>query len=247
VGVILLPEADAATLTIEEAELLATVGVEVVPALPRRGPPTLALTRGPTGLWGLHDCSVTRGPTLRPDFLDGALERRARMTWNMHEPLRDALGVSKGEAISVVDATAGMARDSWMMTAWGHSVRAWERHPLLAWMLRGAWEAAGAPPQLDLRHGDARTDREPARVVYLDPMYPGAKKSALPSGELQLLRRLLADDAPPDGLLPWALELATHRVIVKRPRGSEPLDGQRPSFQLEEASTRWDVYVRAGR
>lgn len=241
---ILLPSAHAASLLPDDLTLLQAAGVQVVEVLPPEGA-HLALTRSPGGLWGLHDPSVKRGAVLRPDFLDAALQRRVRATWQAHEPLRNAIGAPKGESWSVVDATCGLGRDAWMIAAWGHRVQTYERHPVLAWLVRGAWQAAGAPPSPTPHHGDARTCTEVARVVYLDPMFPETRKSALPSGELQLLRRLLADDEGPDDLLPWALAHATHRVVVKRPRHAPPLPGPRaPSFQLEGQTTRCDVYVR---
>ncbi len=241
---ILLPAADAAFLLPEELTMLMGVGVEIVPELPRRGPSTLALTRYPDGLWGLHDPSVKRGAVLKPDFMDGTMERRVRMTWHMHEPLRNALGATKSQHWTVLDATCGLGTDAWMMAAWGHQVRAYERHPLLAWLLQGAWQAAGAPASVDLRAGDAQACTDRFQVVYLDPMYPESKKSALPSGELQLLRRLLEGDEPPDNLLDWALGCATMKVVVKRPKRAETLPYSRgPSFVVEEQSTRYDVYV----
>jgi 16S rRNA (guanine1516-N2)-methyltransferase len=202
----------------------------------------LQLAVDDSGRWGLRDPFEKRGAWLRPDFLDGALVRRARMTWNSHEPLRRALGAGKGDVWRVVDGTAGLGRDAWMLAAWGHEVTAYERHPVLFWLLGRAALAVPVAPRFVA--GDVRDGGEPCDAVYLDPMYPETSKTALPSGELQLLRRLLHDDASDAGLLDAALDRATRRVIVKRPRRAPPLEGRRrPAFAQEGPTTRFDVYL----
>lgn len=235
---------DAARLDPTDRAALVAAGVEVVAALPAG--PALALGPDRHGRWGLTDPTAKRGPVLAPDFTDGATSRRVRMTWNTHEPLRNALGASKTDAWSVVDATCGQGRDAWMIAAWGHAVVSYERHPVLAWLVRRAWAAAGAPASPAFRLGEATTHREGADAVYLDPMFPPSRKSAEPSGDVQLLRRLLGGAAPPDGLLDWALGIAGRRVVVKRPRRAPPLEGgHAPSFALEGKASRFDVYVRS--
>ena len=59
-----------------------------------------------------------------------------------------------------------------------------------------------------------------------------------------MFRALAGDDADAPALLDSALEVATHRVVVKRPRKAEPIGGIAPSHVVEEKTSRYDVYVK---
>ena len=60
---------------------------------------------------------------------------------------------------------------------------------------------------------------------------------------MQLLQRLLGEEADPAELLEAARASATERVVVKRPRRAPPLAGTAPHHSLTGRSTRFDVYV----
>ncbi len=82
-------------------------------------------------------------------------------------------------------------------------------------------------------------------MVYLDPMYPHKKKSALVKKEMRVFQSLVGADDDADGLFEPAFALATKRVVVKRPDYAEFLDGKTPSTQIETKKNRFDVYVKA--
>jgi 16S rRNA (guanine1516-N2)-methyltransferase len=83
-------------------------------------------------------------------------------------------------------------------------------------------------------------------VIYLDPMFPEARR-ALPTKEMQVLHALLGegpDAAAEDDreLLAWSLAQPVARVVAKRPRRAPPLPGPEPGHVLEGRSVRFDVY-----
>jgi 16S rRNA (guanine1516-N2)-methyltransferase len=85
-------------------------------------------------------------------------------------------------------------------------------------------------------------------VIYLDPMYPhpeNKKKSALVKKEMRVFQSLVGADMDADGLLKPALQLATKRVVVKRPDYANWLDDQKPNMAIETKKNRFDVYVKA--
>jgi len=84
-------------------------------------------------------------------------------------------------------------------------------------------------------------------VVYLDPMYPHRRKSALAKKEMQLLRQLVGDDEDASELLLAALASAKQRVVVKRPRLAPVLVGSAPGFQITAPNTRFDIYPTMSR
>ena len=80
-------------------------------------------------------------------------------------------------------------------------------------------------------------------VVYLDPMFPHREKSALVKKEMRIFQELLGDDVDADQLLAPALNLARHRVVVKRPRQAPDLNNQVPTYRLEGKACRFDIYA----
>ena len=82
-----------------------------------------------------------------------------------------------------------------------------------------------------------------ADVVYLDPMYPHKQKSALVKKEMRIFQYLVGADLDADQLLLPALQLATKRVVVKRPDYAPFLDEQKPHFSQTTKNHRFDVYM----
>jgi|GEM_PF-6658972 len=74
-----------------------------------------------------------------------------------------------------------------------------------------------------------RADTPPApEVVLIDPMFPGERKTAERKA-MAVLRWIAGDDPDAEHLLSPALQTATRRVVVKRPRAAGPLNGQPPT------------------
>ena len=84
----------------------------------------------------------------------------------------------------------------------------------------------------------------PPQVICLDPMFPHRDKSALVKKEMRLLRPLAGNDDDAPALLEAALALASHRVVVKRPRHAPPLGGHAPGNVLAGQSSRFDIYPK---
>lgn len=60
---------------------------------------------------------------------------------------------------------------------------------------------------------------------------------------MRILRRLIGVNEDTTELLALALKKAKFRVIVKRPRFSNPILGQTPDLTYEGKSSRFDVYL----
>jgi 16S rRNA (guanine1516-N2)-methyltransferase len=159
---------------------------------------------------------------------------------------------------SVVDATAGPGRDAFVLASLGADVLLIERVPAIFALLKDGLARALADAdtraiaeRMHLVLGDAihqlealvaRTPVAP-QVVHLDPMFPHRDKSALVKKEMRLFRQLAGDDQDAPRLLEAALDVATHRVVVKRPRGAPPIEGPPPRHVLEGKTSRYDLYV----
>lgn len=220
------------------------LGIEVAPR-PAAG---LVLYLGEDG-WSLRDGDTT----VRADFLEGRMAARIRDAHRGEARLATALGLKKHPEALVLDATAGLGRDSVLAAALGCQVIACERSKVVALLLRDALvRAAGGglrelASRIDVREIDARevltTLDERPDVILVDPMFPERSKAAKAQKEMQLLQRLLGPDEDTEALLETALTHATRRVVVKRPPHAPPLGDRKPSFEVDGKSARYDVYV----
>ncbi len=193
------------------------------------------------------------------DFVAGRHAHRRRFGGGRGEPLARAVGLKRGRTPSVVDATAGLGRDGFVLAALGCPMTLVERSPIVSVLLEDALERAGRDPgtapiagrinlvcedavrYLEALKGDERPD-----VVCLDPMYPRRTKSALVKQDMRVLRRLVGDDTDSHRLLAVALASARERVVVKRPAAAAALSGTAPAWVISSPNTRFDVYLPVG-
>ncbi len=61
---------------------------------------------------------------------------------------------------------------------------------------------------------------------------------------MRLFRPFVGDDLDAPALLAAALALASHRVVVKRPRKAPIIEGPKPGYSLEGKSSRYDIYPK---
>ena len=193
---------------------------------------------------------------VRVDFVEGAVAHRRLFGGGTGQMIAKAVGVQPGVRPQVLDATAGLGRDAFVLASLGCSMTLIERQPLIAALLedglaraRQSAEVAPIAAQMRLLQGNAIellsawTDEAP-QVIYLDPMFPHRDKSALVKKEMRLFRPLVGDDLDAPALLAAALALASHRVVVKRPRKAPCIEGAKPSYVLEGKSSRYDIYAK---
>ncbi|MFM7051420.1 MAG: class I SAM-dependent methyltransferase [Planctomycetota bacterium] len=169
-----------------------------------------------------------------------------------------AMPVAKavGDARTVVDATAGLLGDAFLLAAAGFEVTAIERSPLVHAVVRDGLERALRDPRLAaliggrlrLVHADARAWLEAAAgtpdapdAVLIDPMFPPKKKrSALPRKEMVVLREAVGTDEDAGGLLTAARRCARMRVALKRADDAAEL--ATPDWRTEGKTVRFDVW-----
>jgi len=195
------------------------------------------------------------------DFVTGAVAHRRKFGGGRGQSIAKAVGLKQGVSPTVVDGTAGLGRDAFVLASLGCKVIMVERHPVVAALLedglRRAYDDAEIGQwmneRMSLFHGSslsvladaAKGSGTEIDVVYLDPMYPHREKSALVKKEMRVFQTLVGADLDADGLLNPAIQLATKRVVVKRPDYAEDLNGVKPSMVLEQKKNRFDVYVNA--
>lgn len=204
----------------------------------------------------LADLAPQAPGAVRVDFVEGAVAHRRLFGGGSGQMIAKAVGVQPGVRPQVLDATAGLGRDAFVLASLGCRMTLIERQPLIAALLEDGLARALKDPevgpiaaQMCLLQGNAIAlmsawSGEAPQVIYLDPMFPHRDKTALVKKEMRLFRPLVGDDQDAPALLAAALALASHRVVVKRPRKAPPIEGLKPSYALEGKSSRYDIYPK---
>lgn len=180
------------------------------------------------------------------DFLGDSIKYRQRHGGGIKEPLARAVGIKPNIRPSILDATAGLGIDSYLLAGLGCDVRMIERSPFLAALLQDGLDRAAIDNPV-LLCGEATTliakEENKADTIYLDPMYPHRSKSALNKQEMRIIRELVGEDNDADKVFLTAMEHALKRVVVKRPKGAPLLCDQTPSHVIKMKNSRFDVYM----
>ncbi|MGI6525040.1 MAG: class I SAM-dependent methyltransferase [Bdellovibrionota bacterium] len=202
-----------------------------------------------------------RDTTFKIDFCDGELRHRNIYGANRSSLLAKAIGArSREHAPYVLDATAGLGRDAFILAGLGCRVLMLERSPVIGVLLEDALrrgmldaDAQEAVSKMSLIKDDAEeylkklADTSMAAlpdVLYLDPMFPHQKRSALVKKEMRICRDIVGGDPDADKLLVAGLKTKIKRIVVKRMRTAPFLAGLKPNQQLMGKTNRFDLYLK---
>jgi len=204
----------------------------------------------------LHNL-VQKNTKLLIDYVSGEIAYRAQHGGGRKQALAKAIGLKPGYSPNVIDATAGLGRDAFVLATLGCHVRMIERSPIMACLLEDALRRAAYYEHLkpwinqclQLVTGDARQkipllcNASTTDVIYIDPMYPPRSKSALVKKEMRFIQALVGKDIDSAELLTIALKYSRKRVVIKRPSYAASVGGPKPSHTIESKNTRYDVYM----
>lgn len=190
------------------------------------------------------------------DFVAGRIGYRRRAQHPTGALLR-AIGpiarAAREGAPTVIDATAGLGRDAFLLAWAGWRVIACERNETIAALLADGLRRAAEGDDDGLREIVSRVTLVPddaqtaipryastASAVVVDPMFPPKRNTALVKKEMRMLREIVGDDPDADKIVAIARE-AGLRVVVKRMADAPPLLDQ-PIRSLSDGAIRFDVY-----
>lgn len=164
----------------------------------------------------------------------------------------------------IVDCSAGLGTDAYLLALAGYRVFAVERNPLVFALLQDGWRrmtdarAARGEPELEFRvvAGEGSdvlrellSAGERPYGVYFDPMFEDESKKgkSLPRKEMATLRDLLFGTVmggqSPGDFLRYAIGVVIGRVVVKRPTGAPPvLLDPGPVNRIEGKVAGYDIY-----
>jgi len=191
------------------------------------------------------------------DFTKGKVAHRRLYGGGRKQPLARAVGVKPGINPSVIDATAGLGRDGFVLACMGCQVTMLERNPVIFELLSNGLQRARTDSEvanivnrhIKLINTDAIDylgnidPRSIPDTIYLDPMYPAREKSALVKKEMRYFHDIAGDDADSTRLLAAAMICKPKRIVVKRPRLAAHLNNRVPATSITSKNTRYDIYL----
>ena len=193
------------------------------------------------------------------DFLGGKANHRRLHGGGKGQDIAKAIGLHKIKNPTILDLTAGMGGDSFVLATLGAEVTMIERNPIVHALLKDALDRVSLSADADIQDIFRRIklkniDSQQALthlneetfpdVIYLDPMFPARTKSAQVKKEMQFFHDIVGDDEDSESLLLNAMAKAKKRIVVKRPRLAEALtDKFQANFVVSGKSTRYDIYL----
>lgn len=188
------------------------------------------------------------------DFTSGKYAHRRKYGGGKGQLLAKAVGLGSLKAPRVLDLTAGLGQDAFVLSCLGCDVHMIERSPIIAALVQDALDRAHTHPdfrglKLKLTVDDSfkflqtLNPLDYPEIIYLDPMFPPRTKSALVKKEMRVLKAVVGEDPDADKLLPLAQSIAKKRVVVKRPRHAPYLNHLEPDLKYSGQSSRFDVYI----
>lgn len=223
----------------------------------------------------LEDHRDKQKTVVRVDFVEGYHAHRRQYGGGRQQPMARAVLLNRHKEQHILDATAGLGRDGFVMAHLGARVTMIERHPLIFALLKDGLdraklntETAETAERISLHQADslrycqqlqqAETKDHPA-IIYMDPMYPERKKSALVKKDMRLLKDLLsmpgldsnsvsdpqaASHALTEAWFEQLMACCTQRMVVKRPKGAAALVASpKPNTEITSKNTRYDIYL----
>lgn len=209
--------------------------------------------------WQLFPPAQSDGLGKHPLWVDFVHNPRFAQTLLLREPLAKAAGLRANQRPLVVDLTAGLGRDTWALASTGCHVLAFERHPLVHFLLSDGLARARAHPKtcaiaerITLHQGDARqyegafidpNNASAWPIWLLDPMFPERSKSALVKKDMRIFHHLVGEDLDASALFNWARSKLGMRWIVKRPPQAPTLNAEPPALVITSGRVRFDCYL----
>jgi len=192
------------------------------------------------------------------DFIGGKSNHRRLYGGGKKQPLAKACGLDKHPSWQVFDATGGVGKDAFVLASLGAKLTLCEKNLIIYNLLIDALARANQDNEISeiadritAINGDSvevlanLIDEQKPDVIYLDPMYPHRKKSAMIKKDMQVLQVLAGHETINNvQLFEQAIKTVRKRVVVKRPKTADTLTNHSPSYCVESVNTRYDVYVK---
>ena len=155
---------------------------------------------------------------------------------------------------NIVDATAGLGYDSFILASLGAKVTLIERSEKMYKILQNGFNEGvsfgggikNIINRMNLLFGDSKDvlPKLSPEVIMIDTMYKDRKKTALVKNNMRLVRDIVGPDSDYIELLEVALSCAKNRVVLKQPRYADQINEIRKcSHQILGKTIRYDIFM----
>ncbi len=193
---------------------------------------------------------------LKCSFIKGPILHRLKYSKGRGQSLAKAVGMRSNKNRNIIDATAGLGYDAFILASLGANVTLIERSETIYKLLQDGigegilfgGEIGKIVGRMNLIFGDSKNilPHLSPEVILIDTMYKDRKKTALVKNEMRLVREIVGSDSDHTELIEVALKFATNRVVIKQPRYAEPIkDIKQCSHQILGKTIRYDVHMVA--
>ena len=191
---------------------------------------------------------------LKCSFIEGPILHRLKYGKGRGQNLAKAVGMKFNKNRNIIDATAGLGYDSFILASLGAKVTLIERSQQMHTLLQTGidegisfgGEIEKIVNRMELLFGDSKDilPKLTPEVIMIDTMYKDRKKTALVKNNMRLVREIVGPDSDYIELLKVALNCAKNRVVLKQPRYAEPIkEITKCSHQILGKTIRYDVFM----
>ena len=191
---------------------------------------------------------------LKCSFIKGPILHRLKYGKGRGQNLAKAVGMKSNKNRNIIDATAGLGYDSFILASLGAKVTLIERSEKMYEILQNGinegvsfgGEIEKIINRMDLLFGDSKKilPKLSPEVIMIDTMYKDRKKTALVKNNMRLVREIVGPDSDYVELLKVALNCAKNRVVLKQPRYADPIKEIRKcSHQILGKTIRYDIFM----
>ncbi len=191
---------------------------------------------------------------LKCSFIEGPILHRLKFGKGRGQNLAKAVGMKFNKNRNIIDATAGLGYDSFILASLGAKVTLIERSQKMHELLQNGinegisfgGEIEKIINRMELLFGDSKDilPKLTPEVIMIDTMYKERKKTALVKNKMRLVREIVGPDTDYIELLEVALNCAKNRVVLKQPRYAEPIkDIKKCSHQIIGKTIRYDIFM----
>ena len=191
---------------------------------------------------------------LKCSFIEGPILHRLKYGKGRGQNLAKAVGMKFNKNRNIIDATAGLGYDSFILASLGAKVTLIERSQKMHTLLQNGidegisfgGEIEKIVNRMELLFGDSKDilPKLTPEVIMIDTMYKDRKKTALVKNNMRLVREIVGPDSDYIELLKVALNCAKNRVVLIQPRYAEPIkEITKCSHQILGKTIRYDVFM----
>ncbi len=157
-------------------------------------------------------------------------------------------------SLKVLDGTAGLGSDSFVIASRKHTVTSTERSGIIYLLLLDGLRRANLhetigkyanniTPLYSTTENFLSQTKETFDVIYLDPMFPERKKSAKVKKGMQILQLLLGHANCNESKLFEMAFSRSKKLVIKRAINNPYFAERKPTNSLKGKTNRFDIYV----